>query len=236
MAKPNGFQFKQFFIAHDQCAMKVNTDGIILGSLADIQNKQQILDIGTGTGLVAIMLAQRSTSDTQIIALEIEPSAYQQALENAEQSPWNNKLTVLNCDLMQFKPLQKFDLIVSNPPYFDDSLASRSSERDLARATIQSHFDWLQQASTWLTEEGKITFILPFDSGEKLIEQAKSIEFHCIERWDIATKTNKPPKRLAVTFCKKFAKTDRLLLTIYDEDNQYTDQYKFLTQDFYLNF
>ncbi|MDP8100738.1 tRNA1(Val) (adenine(37)-N6)-methyltransferase [Phocoenobacter atlanticus] len=237
MTKSNGFQFKQFFIAHNKCAMKVNTDAILLGSIANISNISSILDIGTGTGLIAIMLAQRTAYTTcQITALEIEPNAFQQAVENIQQTVWKDRLSIKLCDFLDFQVTQKFDLIVSNPPYFEYSLASKSSERDLARATTQRHFVWLKHAKDLLSEEGKITFILPCDVAEKLIEEAKEINLYCIERWDIATKQGNPPKRMIVTFCKKFQQSDRLFLTIYDKNYQYTEQYKKITQLFYLNF
>ena len=101
MSKPSGFQFKQFFIAHDKCAMKVNTDGILLGAIADVEGVNAALDIGTGTGLVALMLAQRTSSNCQIHALEIEPNAYQQAKENIQRSPWANRIALRQCDVLE---------------------------------------------------------------------------------------------------------------------------------------
>ncbi len=124
-----GFQFKQFFIRHDRCAMKVNTDGILLGAIAHIKDCQNILDLGIGSGLVALMLAQRTDDCCHITALELEPNAYQQAVENAQNSAWANRISVLQGDVMQQAFEQKFDLIVSNPPYFADSLAARTTER-----------------------------------------------------------------------------------------------------------
>lgn len=229
----DGFQFKQFFIAHDQCAMKVNTDGILLGSLADVGSAKRILDLGTGTGLVAIMLAQRSQAD--ITGIEIEPNAYQQAVENCKKSAFSDRLRVLNGDVMQLDLAEKYDLIVSNPPYFEQSLSSRNAERDLARGH-QSHLDWLASASKHLSEHGKISIILPFDAAEKLIAQSPTLGLHCTEQWHIATKPAHPPKRMIATFQRYTHPTQIHTLTIYHENQQYSAEFKQLTQDFYLNF
>lgn len=232
--KSNGFQFKQFFIAHDKCAMKVNTDGILLGSIADVDNTQQILDLGTGTGLIAIMLAQRS--EAQITAVEIEPNAYQQAVENVENSANQQRIAVLQQDVAQLNLPYKFDLIVANPPYFENSLAARNQERDLARAITGSHFEWLKIAEKHLSLNGKISFILPSDMAEKLISQSADLNLYCIEQWQICTKTGKAPKRTIATFSRNFTACSYKNLDIYDDSNQYSDEFKQLTKAFYLNF
>lgn len=232
--KSNGFQFKQFFIAHDKCAMKVNTDGILLGSIADVDNTQQILDLGTGTGLIAIMLAQRS--EAQITAVELEQNAYQQAVENAENSAFSTRINVLNQDIFTLNLTQQFDLIVANPPYFEHSLAARNQARDLARAVNSSHFEWLKIAEKHLSPNGKISFILPTDMAEKLISQSADLNLYCVEQWQICTKTGKAPKRMIATFSRNFTACVLKSLDIYDSSNQYSDKFKQLTNAFYLNF
>lgn len=234
MTKSQGFQFKQFFIAHDKCAMKVNTDGILLGAIADIRHKRQILDLGTGTGLVAIMLAQRTDENTQISALELEPNAYRQAVENCRNSAFSHRLQVCPGDVLDYDFNRKFDLIVSNPPYFSDSLASRSHERDLARAAIQSHLDWLLQARKWLAEQGEITFILPFDAAEKLLEQSKTSGLFCTKICKIITKQGQQAKRMILSFSAEKRPLTMQELVIYDADNHYTEAFKQLTKAFYL--
>lgn len=235
LTKPNGFQFKQFFVAHDRCAMKVNTDGILLGAVADISSASRILDLGTGTGLLALMLAQRSAAISKITAVELDNNAYSQALENVQQSPWRDKVQVFQGDVMALEFKERFDLIVSNPPYFSDSLATRDKARDLARTTVQSHFDWLMQANNWLSETGKISFILPFEAGEKLIAQSENSALCCVEKWSIQTKPNQAPKRMIVSFSKQVQPCCEQALMIYDETNQYSDAFKQLTNSFYLN-
>ncbi|MDH2997740.1 tRNA (adenine-N(6)-)-methyltransferase [Pasteurellaceae bacterium LFhippo2] len=234
-----GFQFKQFFIAHDKCAMKVNTDGILLGAIADISDTRQILDLGTGTGLIAIMLAQRTACDpnTTITALELDPDAFQQAVENAQNSAWADRLNIINADVMQADFRQQFDLIVSNPPYFEHSLASRNQQRDLARAVIDSHFSWLQQATKWLRPQGKVCFILPLESADKLIMQVaqSSLNLTCSEYIAIRTKEGKAPKRAIVTFTFSAQSRKEREIVIYQQDNQYTAEFVALTKAFYLN-
>ena len=176
--KKSGFQFKQFFLAHDKCAMKVNTDGILLGAMAEVKNAKRILDLGTGTGLIAIMLAQRTAEDCQITALELEPNAYQQAVENAQCSAWANRITIQQGDIFEVNFPQKFDLIVSNLPYFRDSLASRTAERDIARSLQKSHYDWLMQAKKWLAETGKISLILPTQEANKRTILHRNLQNH----------------------------------------------------------
>ncbi|MDW1150684.1 tRNA1(Val) (adenine(37)-N6)-methyltransferase [Mannheimia haemolytica] len=237
MAMSQGFQFKQFFIRHDRCAMKVNTDGILLGAIAHIKDCQNILDLGTGSGLVALMLAQRTDDCCHITALELEPNAYQQAVENAQNSAWANRISVLQGDVMQQAFEQKFDLIVSNPPYFADSLAARTTERDLARSISHySHLNWLAKAKPWLAENGKITLILPIAAAEKLVDQSEQIRLYCVEQWLIFTKSGKLAKRSIVSFSLNKQKREHKELIIYDLDNCYTTEFKRLTQDFYLNF
>lgn len=242
MAKDSkGFQFKQFFIAHDQCAMKVNTDGILLGAIANVAGCRHILDLGAGSGLITLMLAQRTVAAVKVVGVELDPAAFAQAQQNIAHSPWAERVQLLQADIFSeiFAPLpmnNQFDLIVSNPPYFEHSLTSRNPQRDLARAATQSHFTWLEKAQQWLQPQGKISLILPFEVGEKLIEQALDLGLYCIEKWQIHTKVGKPPKRIILTFCAKPQPTMEKSLAIYGIDNQYSLEFKQLTKDFYLNF
>lgn len=237
MAKNStGFQFKQFFIAHDRCAMKVNTDGILLGALADISQAHNILDLGTGSGLIAIMLAQRTACNAEIIAVELDKNAFHQAKINVINSPWTEQITIKQADIFQLDFAIKFDLIVSNPPYFEQSLNSHNDQRNLARHAVQSTFSWLTQATNWITQKGKICFILPLDTAEKLIEQGKSLGLYCIEKYLIYTKIGKSPRRAIITFSLTKSPYTVKTIIIYQEDNQYTSQFKTLTKDFYLNF
>ncbi|MCI5764250.1 tRNA1(Val) (adenine(37)-N6)-methyltransferase [Actinobacillus porcinus] len=239
MAKSQGFTFKQFHINHHRCAMKVGTDGILLGAWADIKQAQRILDLGTGTGLIALMLAQRSHHSTQIMGIEIDPEAAAQAQENAANSPWATRIQIVHQDIADFatkcgENSWRFDVIVANPPYFESGVNCRTEQRNTARyTTLQSHVDWLNLAEKCLAENGQIHFVLPTDEGETLI---KSTALYCVKRCDVVTKTGKRPKRVLLTFQRNAQKCEHSELVIYDEQNQYTAEFKTLTKDFYLKF
>ena len=153
----SSFAFKQFHINQQHCAMKVGTDGILLGAWADVSDCQRILDMGTGTGLVALMLAQRSHEHCQIEAVELDPLAAQQAQENFKASPWHNRLHLTRQDVQTYcqQTAHQFDLIVANPPYFAQGVECKNDERALARYVQQSHLDWLNWAASCLSEKEK---------------------------------------------------------------------------------
>ena len=233
-AASNGFTFKQFHVNHDRCAMKVGTDAVLLGSKADVAQVQSILEFGTGTGLVALMLAQRSHQDARISAVEIEPQAFMQAQENVADSPWPEKIRLYCQDIADFARTckQKFDLIVANPPYFEAGIRCHSSEREKARYMIrQCHADWLNLAAALLTEKGKIQFILPYSAGHKLITQTA---LFCTEYCEIITKQGKPPQRLLLTFESQPSLKKESRIIIYNADNCYHTDFITLTRDFYL--
>lgn len=235
MHKPNGFQFQQFFVAHDRCAMKVNTDGILLGAIADVHQVRSILDLGIGSGLVSLMLAQRSTADCRIIGVELDADAAMQARDNVRQSPWANRIEIVEQDVMQLTLEHSFDLIVSNPPYFPHSLASRSQQRDLARSAVNPHIKWLAVASSYLSPKGKITFILPTDIAETLLSQSHELRLYCTEIWQIHTKEGKAAKRTIVSFSPTPQPQQIKSLTIYQANNRYSAEFSALTRDFYLS-
>ncbi len=168
--------------------MKVGTDGILLGAWADVSDCQYILDMGTGTGLVALMLAQRSHEHCQIEAVELDPLATQQAQENFQASPWHNRLYL-------------------------------------------THLDWLNWAASCLSEKGKISFVLPYEAGKTLIN---STALCCIKQTDVITKTGKDPQRILLTFSREHLPQVKDSLVIYNENNQYTEEFIALTKAFYL--
>ena len=231
----SGFTFKQFHINQDSCAMKVGTDGILLGAWADVKHCKNILDMGCGTGLLALMLAQRTEENCQIQAVELDPIAAKQAQENINDSVWKNRIKLIQTDIQHFLQTteQTFDLIVANPPYFEQSIACKNKERELARYTKQSHLNWLEWAATRLSENGRISFVLPYDAGETLIE---STALFCIKQTNVITKVGKMSQRMLLTFSKQSQVSIQDQLVIYDEDNQYTEAFIELTKDFYLKF
>ncbi|PJG83254.1 tRNA1(Val) (adenine(37)-N6)-methyltransferase [Caviibacterium pharyngocola] len=232
----NGFTFKQFHVNHDRCAMKVGTDGVLLGAWADVAGARNLLDFGTGSGLVALMLAQRSAPESRISAVEIDPDACLQAQENIDRSPWAARMRLYRQDILEFArnhPAQ-FDLITANPPYFEQSSACRSAQRTVARYTVNGqHSDWLNAAETCLTDNGNIHFILPFDAGEMLLKQTA---LYCAKRCEITTKQGKDPHRILLTFSKRAQPMEHSRLTIYTAENRYHPDFIRLIRDFYLKY
>ena len=231
----SGFTFKQFHINQDSCAMKVGTDGILLGTWVDVKHCKNILDMGSGTGLLALMLAQRTEENSQIQAVELDPIAAKQAQDNINNSVWKNRIQLIQTDIQHFLQTteQTFDLIVANPPYFEQGIACKNEGRELARYTKQSHLNWLEWAATRLSENGRISFVLPYDAGETLIE---STALFCIKQTNVITKVGKMSQRMLLTFSKQSQVSIQDQLVIYDEDNQYTEAFIELTKDFYLKF
>ena len=229
----SSFTFKQFHINQQHCAMKVGTDGILLGAWADVSDCQRILDMGTGTGLVALMLAQRSHEHCQIEAVELDPLAAQQAEENFKASPWHNRLHLTHQDVQTYcqQTTHQFDLIVANPPYFAQGIECKNDERALARYVQQSHLDWLNWAASCLSEKGKISFVLPYEAGKTLIN---STALYCIKQTNVITKTGKAPQRMLLTFSREHLPQVKDSLVIYNENNQYTEEFIALTKAFYL--
>ena len=246
--KNNGFTFKQFHIAHDRCAMKVGTDGILLGAKADITQAKRILDLGTGTGLIALMLAQRTNGLAEISAVEIEREAFLQATENVQMSPWSECIRLYHQDISEFgqqlgqkcgQYFTGFDLVVANPPYFPPGTDCHSEQRNQARYTLQqTHYDWLQVAADCMAEQGRIQFILPIEAGNMLLAQEilSSVGLFCIEHCAVITKAGKPPQRVILTFSKQEAPRTHSQIIIYDENNHYHQDFITLTKDFYLKF
>ncbi|OOF57282.1 tRNA1(Val) (adenine(37)-N6)-methyltransferase [Rodentibacter myodis] len=231
----SSFTFKQFHINQQHCAMKVGTDGILLGAWADISHCKKILDMGSGTGLLALMLAQRSTPDCHIYAVELDNIAARQAQENIRHSPWGNRITLVQDDVLNFlqTTTKTFDLIVANPPYFEQGVACKDEGRTLARYTKQSHLEWLTGAAEHLSTQGKISFVLPYEAAKTLV---KSTALYCIKQTEIITKIGKPSHRMLITFAKQPQPCEQNQLVIYDEKNQHTAEFIALTQAFYLKF
>ena len=168
-----GFTFKQFHIDHSRCAMKVGTDGVLLGAWARVDGTRRILDIGTGTGVIALQMAQRN-SEAQIFAVEIDETASCRARANFDMSPWAERLEVECCAAQEFNHTEKFDLIISNPPYFVDSLLPPDAKRSTARHTHDLSFEALDEAvSRLLAENGRFAMILPVAEFEKYLQQLK---------------------------------------------------------------
>lgn len=231
------FNFKQFTIQQDRCAMKVGTDGVLLGAWTPlINNPYSILDIGTGTGLIALMLAQRSNAE-QIDAIEIDDDAYEQATENFENSPWNDRLYCYHAGLDEFveEVEEEFDLIVSNPPFYTDDYKSGDDQRDNARFEDSLPFEELVEAADFfLSDNGIFALIVPFKEEEKIIALCQDSQLFPLKITRVKGTPTAEIKRslLAFTRIEQTPFIDELVIEI--GRHNYTPEYVALTKDFYL--
>lgn len=234
-----GFTFKLFFVAHDRCAMKVGTDGVLLGAWAPVEKARKVLDIGCGSGLIALMIAQRSAPEVEIDGVELEPEAAQQASSNAAQSPWAERVHIYAQDVHQFAESHphQYDLIVSNPPYFAPAVACRDEARDTARYTGSlTHDALLNCAEKLITKEGIFCVVLPHDLGEELARLAVQQDWfvHC--QVDIRDRPGKPLHRMLLTLSRQPAETQYQHLDLRQSEGVYSPEFCALISEFYLNY
>ena len=228
------FAFKQFTIHHDRCAMKVGTDGVLLGAWVNLSNSHRILDIGTGTGLIALMMAQRC-NDSNITAIDIDTEAVSQANENIQASPWKDRVIAIQQDIRSFHPNKSFDTIVSNPPYFINSLKSSDTQRNTARHTdTLSAEDLIRKTADLLTEDGYFSIILPTEQIEELIQISERVGLYPSRRTHVITRPGLMPKRTLMEFCKRETPFPTNQLVIELDRHVYSEEYIALTRDFYL--
>ncbi|EJX03324.1 SAM-dependent methyltransferase [gut metagenome] len=193
------FSFKQFTVYHDRCAMKVGTDGVLLGAWADVSGVQKVLDVGTGTGLMALMLAQRC--EAQIVAVDVDEGAVEQARWNVAASPWADRIRVEQADICRYRPSERFDLVVSNPPYFVDALKCPDRQRSLARHADGLDFGQLMQAMAALLQpEGRACVVIPADGRDALLASARRAGLSPVRQTWVHTKPGAEPKRVLLAF------------------------------------
>ena len=244
------FQFKQFTIHQDRTAMKVGTDGVLLGAWAPIKSDAtNILDIGTGTGLIALMIAQRLTSTDSflqpninklnITAIDIDRASIEQAVENINNSIFARYITTEHTSLQQHNPGEKYDAIVCNPPYFVASLKCPDLARSQARHTDTLSFDdLLLYSSRLLNYDGTLSVILPITEGKTLIDLAPKYNFTLSQIVEVYPTQTTPPKRLLMHFTynnnDNNIELKKSCLTIEISRHNYTEEYIALTRDFYL--
>ena len=232
------YSFKQFTIQQDRCAMKIGTDGVLLGAWTPIENNPfSILDIGAGTGVIALMLAQRSNAE-QIDALEIDEEAYEQSVDNFENSPWSDRLFCFHAGLDEFveEPEDEYDLIVSNPPFYTDDYKSDNEQRDLARFADAMPFeDLIEAADLLLSENGIFAVIIPYKEEQNFLALAKDYELYPLK----ITRVKGTPTTEIKSSLLAFSRNENASIAI-DEliietsRHQYTTEYIELTKDFYL--
>ena len=218
------FQFKQFTIYQDLCAMKVGTDGVLLGAWAN--GGKRVLDAGTGTGIIALMMAQRYPNAV-VTAIDIDEGAVKQAQQNVAQSPFAQQITVLHNTLQEHQG--EYDAIISNPPFFIDSLAAPDEQRNVARHTQTLTYTELMQAA-WrlLSDEGELSVVVPFDYRKRMEDEAIFVGFFPSKVCAVKTTERKPAKRYLLSFKKHPCRCEQEQLTIGSE------MYQKLTKDFYL--
>lgn len=235
MRKP--FKFKQFTIYQDRCAMKIGTDGVLLGAWTNISNlPKSVLDIGTGTGIIGLMLAQRCNADT-IDAIEIDEDAFEQCVENFEASPWSDRLFCYHASLHEFldEVDDKYDLIISNPPFYSEQVTSGNIARDQARQNSSLPFNLLLKGvSELLSKNGSFSIVIPFKEEKNVLKQALKFELYPIRLLRVKGHPESEVKRSLMEF--HFKKTGVLIneLIIEKSRHEFTEDYINLTKDFYL--
>ncbi|MCW5923771.1 MAG: methyltransferase [Saprospiraceae bacterium] len=264
------FRFKKFSVEQEGAAHPVGTDGVLLGAWADVENCLNILDIGAGTGLVALMLAQRSPTPAppstgrvpapygavrsdaplppaggegsgvgHITAVEIHPPSAALARRNFANSPWAGRLELVESSIQDFaqKTDRRFDLIVSNPPFFSETVVSPDASRRLGRHTASlSPGELLAVSKKLLTENGRLCVILPVQEGRRLCELAVSQGLYCTEEVEVFSRPEKPVERLLLRFERDPCRFERKRLRIFDGaiGQGYSAEFQKLTERFYL--
>ncbi len=240
MSKP--FKFKQFTVNQDQCAMKIGTDSVLLGAWTPLEiNPFSVLDIGAGTGVLSLMLAQRSNAEV-IDAIEIDDLAYEQCVDNFEASPWPDRLFCYHADLAEFTEEidDKYDVIISNPPFYSEDYKTKNEQRDLARFTDALPFDHLiESVSKLLSKNGVFSVVIPFKEEVDFIKSALEANLFPVKITHVKGALSSEIKRSLLAFSFRESenntyKTKTEVLIIETARHQYTDNYINLTKDFYL--
>jgi tRNA1Val (adenine37-N6)-methyltransferase len=236
-----GFRFKQFTIEHDACAMKVGTDSIMLGSWVPPNRAQRILDVGTGSGLLSIMLAQKSLGTCLIYGIDIDAAAISQAKDNAKHCPWSKRLAFQQTAIQQFSNIEAFDLIISNPPYFSINHKANKTllakNRLHARQTVElDHPTLLREVTKRLTLNGQFYCVLPADIATEFILDAEKLGLYCVKELQVRSKPQADVTRLLLEFSHSCKSKISEKLSIHDHLGAYSKEYIALCQDYYLNF
>lgn len=238
LTKEDIFRFKQFEVRQDLCTMKVNSDGVLLGAWADVSSANTILDIGAGSGVVGLMLAQKRPA-AKIVGVEIDDCSCQQAEINFANSPWKENLQVVESGIQEYgkNADQKFDHIVSNPPFFSGGTLSDNQPKNVVRHTVKmSHGDLLLAIRRLLSDDGKCSIILPVIEGLRFIEIVERYSFYITRKTVMRPRVGKPLERILFEFSKKEHPevVEKELVMYEGATKEYTDDYKAITKDYYL--
>ena len=234
------FRFKKFEVVNERSAMKVNTDGVLLGAAMTIMpSDRTMLDIGTGTGTIALMAAQRSERDMDIRAIDIDEASATEAAANFRNSPWGDSLEAFHMSLDEYEGTldgQEYDLIFSNPPYFEDSLKAPEERRNNARHTSTglSYREILDFASRHLSAQGRVSFVLPSETESPLCRHARMDGLHLMRILRVRTVPHKAPSRIVAEFSRTRTDSPVEEELIIQEKGKYTEQYLSLMNGFYL--
>ncbi len=228
------FKFKHFEVNQTNSAMKIGTDSMVFGSLIDVEGKSIALDIGTGTGVLSLMTAQRNPQ-LKITAIEIEANAFEEAKMNFKTSKFDSQLAALHVDFLDYDPETKFDLIFSNPPYFENASKSLNQEKNLARHDDSLPLEVLfEKVANHLTEDGHFWVILPNLTFDTYLEFAKEIGLQLVKQIEIFGKENQLVRKIGA-FSKINIALEHSNLIIRNNDGNYTDEYKKLTIEYHFN-
>ncbi|QOI98684.1 MAG: methyltransferase [Flammeovirgaceae bacterium] len=230
------FQFRQFRVSHRRSSMKVGTDAVLLGAWADVSGINTVLDAGTGTGVIALMLAQRTAGQVKIDAVEIDHQAASDAYENFSVSPWTDSMHLFHTPLQHFIPRQKYDLIISNPPFFVNSLKPPDASRKVARHTDSMKFDDLIALAIKYLQRptGRLAIILPPAEGALFTRLAAANGLFLNRECTFRTRTHKPPERKLMEFSFIHTDLQTEVLCLYEHSDVWSAPYKELTAPFYL--
>ena len=234
--KSKTFNFKQFAVEQDKCAMKVNTDGVLLGAWATSTGAINILDIGTGTGVIALMMAQQN-EHAIIDAIDIDKDAYLQAKRNFETSNWAERLNAYNISLQNFVPDKKYDLLISNPPYFINDFKTANKQKNIARhSTELTYQDILNHSNRLLNENGSLYLVIPFFN--LLLLQTIAIKFNLFisKVLEVTAQNGKKPYIVLIKLERTENPIKKSELIIQTNTGIFTVDYKQLTGNFYLKF
>jgi len=229
------FRFKSFTVEQDNAAMKVGTDGVLLGAWVNVEGVQRILDIGTGTGLIALMSAQRCLS-ADIDAVEISADACAIANLNFQSSDWSDRINLHSTPIQDYETDTAYDLIICNPPFFTGGTLSSSDERNKVRHTVKlPNGDLIRAVRRLLSPDGSFSVVLPLIEGLRFKEMAESSGFYCRKMTEVKGHVDKDVERLLLTFKKSsgICKVDELSINQSSKRHDYTPQYVEMVKDFY---
>ena len=234
MGREKIFRFKQFSVVNDRTAMKVGTDGVLLGAWCPVDGACRVLDVGTGCGVIALMVAQRN-SEAVITGIDIDEAAIEEATLNFERSPWSERLTARQCDFNELSASERYDLIVSNPPYFTNGILPTGDARTTARHTGSlSYRQLIEGADRLLTDDGSLAIITPTDAEQDIIETATFASLPVRQLVRVIPVEGTAPKRTLWLLSRRDIPYNEGTLTIAHCDGTFTSEYIALTGAFYL--